>query len=164
MQTENIPAKRTYTTGPNSKRQKIIRYFKENPEASPAVVARKFVYSPGATHQCKKLALAAMSVTRPDDTFKNGTGWIEGLATALSAKPNGASQYAEEALAQGWSTKEAATPPPSLFSWTDYSLWMDREQMRGYLRGRAVEYLTKGDKLSVEEALRCVTKLSELTD
>jgi hypothetical protein len=41
---------------------------------------------------------------------------------------------------------------------------MDREQMRGFLRGRAVEYLTKGDKLSIEEALRCVTKLSELTD
>lgn len=87
----------------------------------------------------------------------NPTGWIEGLGSAL--------QYAEEALAQ----RVAPAPEPlkhsaPLFSWADFSLWMDRDSLKGYLRGRAVEYLTKGDKLSVEEALRCVTKLSELTD
>lgn len=164
MQTENTPAKRTYTTSPNSKRQKIIRYFKENPEASPAEVARKFVYSYGATHTCKRLAAETPPEVKVVN-LTNGTGWIEGLGSALAAKPNGASQYAEEALAQ----RVAPAPEPlkhsaPLFSWADYGLWMDRDNLKGYLRGRAVEYLTKGDKLSVEEALRCVTKLSELTD
>jgi hypothetical protein len=164
MQTENTPAKRTYSTGPNSKRNKVIRYFKENPDASPAVVAKKFDYAPSATHSCKKLALAAMKETavEKNGTFKNGSGWSEGLMTALI----GPAQMSSDdlyTLTQGRS-KNVVTPPPSLVSWADYSLWMDREQMRGFLRGRAVEYLTKGDKLSIEEALRCVTKLSELTD
>jgi hypothetical protein len=157
MQTENTSTKRTYSTGPNSKRNKIIRYFKENPDASPAVVAKKFDYAPSATHSCKRIARAAMEGTavEKNGTFKNGSGWSEGLMTAL-ASPEVAPALAHVA--------PPPPPPPSLFSWADYSLWMDREQMRGFLRGRAVEYLTKGDKLSIEEALRCVTKLSELTD
>jgi hypothetical protein len=176
MQTENTPAKRTYSTGPNSKRQKIIRYFKENPDASPAVVAKKFDYAPSATHSCKRIARAAMKGTDvgTNGTFKNGSGWSEGLMTALAPKSATMSVVAQvnTLAAQRWggvapdlqARIEPVTPPPSLFSWADYSLWMDREQMRGFLRGRAVEYLTKGDKLSIEEALRCVTKLSELTD
>lgn len=155
-------------------------YLTANPTAKTVATARAFNCDAGYVSTIKKgMGLArpyparkkpvkkpkqAKAATRPDSTFVNGTGWIEGLGSALAARPNGASQYAEEALAQRRGTEKAATPPPSLFSWADFSLWMDREQMRGFLRGRAVEYLTKGDKLSVEEALRCVTKLSELTD
>jgi hypothetical protein len=169
MQTENAPAKRTYSTGPNSKRNKIIRYFKENPDASPAVVAKKFDYAPSATYGCKRIARAAMKETavEKNGTFKNGSGWT-GKSQILSGTVRGGGGWVElaspevaPALAH---VAPPPPPPPSLFSWADYSLWMDREQMRGFLRGRAVEYLTKGDKLSIEEALRCVTKLSELTD
>lgn len=165
MQTENTSTKRTYSTGPNSKRNKIIRYFKENPDASPAVVAKKFDYAPSATYGCKRIARAAVKETavEKNGTFKNGSGWSN---TDLRSALIGPAQMSSDdlyTLTQGRS-KNVVTPPPSLFSWADYSLWMDREQMRGFLRGRAVEYLTKGDKLSIEEALRCVTKLSELTD
>lgn len=161
-------------------------YLTANPTAGTTATAKVFnCNAPYVSTIKKEMGLArlrtaqkkpvkkpkqAKAATRPDDTFKDGTGWIEGLATALSAKPNGASQYAEELLAQ----RVAPAPEPLITRrtvwaapvspWADYGLWMDREQMRGYLRGRAVEYLTKGDKLSVEEALRCVTKLSELTD
>jgi hypothetical protein len=161
MQTENTSTKRTYSTGPNSKRNKIIRYFKENPDASPAVVAKKFDYAPSATYGCKRIARAAVKETavEKNGTFKNGSGWT-GESKILSG-----TGWLEHALEVAPALVHVAPPPPpSLFSWADYSLWMDREQMRGFLRGRAVEYLTKGDKLSIEEALRCVTKLSELTD
>jgi hypothetical protein len=167
MQTENTSAKRTYSTGPNSKRNKIIRYFKENPDASPAVVAKKFDYAPSATYGCKRIARAATKETavEKNGTFKNGSGWTGG-SQILSG--TGWVEYAGAALASPEVAPALAhvapPPPPSLFSWADYGHWMDREQMRGFLRGRAVEYLTKGDKLSIEEALRCVTKLSELTD
>jgi hypothetical protein len=159
----NTTSRRPYSSGPNSTRQQIIRYFRENPDARPVDVARKFKYSPGATHGCKKIALAAMSDTQTNGTFKNGSGWSN---TDLHSALVGPAQMSSDdlyTLTQGRS-KNVVTPPPSLFSWADYSLWMDREQMRGFLRGRAVEYLTKGDKLSIEEALRCVTKLNELTD
>lgn len=172
MQTENTPVNMA---------DRLRAYLTANPTAGTVATANAFDCDAGYVSIIKKrMGLARVyparkkpvkkskqvkAAARPDDTFKNGTGWIEGLGSALSAKPNGASRYAEEALAQ----RVAPAPEPlkhsaPLFSWDDYGLWMDREQMRGYLRGRAVEYLTKGDKLSVEEALRCVTKLSELTD
>ena len=144
-------------------------YLTANPTAGTTATAKAFnCNAPYVSTIKKEMGLARLytaqkkpvkkpkqvkAATRPDDTFKNGTGWIEGLATALSAKPNGVSltDHTRHDVVQ-----EAV--------WADFGLWMDRDSLKGYLRGRAVEYLTKGDKLSVEEALRCVTKLSELTD
>ena len=117
--------------------------------------------------------------THTNGTFKNGAGWQK-MSVAEFKKTNGGSAphtvnfpspYAEVnsellvpmtndviyTLTQGRSNNVPLSP------WADYGLWMDRDSLKGYLRGRAVEYLTKGDKLSVEEALRCVTKLAELT-
>ena len=152
-----------------SKGDQLRAYLTENPTAGTVDTAKRFNCDAGYVSTIKKeMGLARLytaqkkpvkkpkqvkAATRPDDTFKNGTGWIEGLATALSAKPNGASH-----------TDHTRHDVVQEAVWADYGLWMGREQLRGYLRGRAVEYLTKGDKLSVEEALRCVTKLSELTD
>jgi hypothetical protein len=148
-----------------TKRQQIIQYFRENPDASPAVVAKKFDYSAGAVSSCKKIALEfkpIKSVTYTDGTFKNGAGWGGG-SQILSG--TGWLEHAKAALVSPEVAPAPAhvAPTPSPSPWADYGLWMDREQLRGYLLGRAVEYLTKGDKLSIEEALRCVTKLAELT-
>jgi hypothetical protein len=144
-------------------------YLTANPTAGTTATAKAFnCNAPYVSTIKKEMGLArlytaqkkpvkkpkqAKAATRPDDTFKNGTGWIEGLATALSAKPNGVSL-----------TDHTRHDAVQEAVWADFGLWMDRDSLKGYLRGRAVEYLTKGDKLSVEEALRCVTKLSELTD
>lgn len=160
MQTENTPV---------NMGDQLRAYLTANPTAGTTATAKVFnCNAPYVSTIKKELGLArlytaqkkpvkkpkqAKAATRPDDTFKNGTGWIEGLATALSAKPNGVSltDHTRHDVVQ-----EAV--------WADFGLWMDRDSLKGYLRGRAVEYLTKGDKLSVEEALRCVTKLSELID
>ena len=167
MQTENTPV---------NMGDQLRAYLTANPTAGTTATAKAFnCNAPYVSTIKKEMGLARLytaqkkpvkkpkkpvkkpkqvkAAARPDDTFKNGTGWIEGLATALSAKPNGVSltDHTRHDVVQ-----EAV--------WADYGLWMDRDSLKGYLRGRAVEYLTKGDKLSVEEALRCVTKLSELTD
>lgn len=173
----NPTPKRTYKT--NSKRQKIIQYFRENPYARPVDVSKEFTYSYGATHTCKRLAAETPPevkvVNLTNGTFKNGTGWVAKEPDTARIQARNAVNEAAAAAWYGVNTPgvsltpevealvKAATPPPSLSSWADYGLWMDRDSLKGFLRGRAVEYLTKGDKLSVEEALRCVTKLAELT-
>jgi hypothetical protein len=138
----NPTPKRTYKT--NSKRQKIIQYFRENPDASPAVVAKKFDYSYGATHTCKRLAaetpLSPLATMKPPEWVRKLTG--------------------TPAVQQETPKEEAPADP-----WRAYGLWMTREQYAGYLRGLAVSKLTRsmlGHK-DLLEVNRIVTKLAELT-
>lgn len=158
-----------------SKSDQLRAFFTENPDAATVATARQFDCDPGYVSSIKKgmgIARQYQALKRPkkpvkklvkkvkpathtNGAFKNGSGWL----------PLNPDDY------QWHNDVQEVAPAPEplkhnvpLFSWADYGLWMDRDSLKGFLRGRAVEYLTKGDKLSVEEALRCVTKLSELTD
>ena len=166
-----------------SKGDELRAFFTENPDAATVATAKQFDCSPGHVSAIKKemgiarpylgmkrkkpvkkLVKKVKPATHTNGTFKNGSGWSKNLRAADWYNDLAATAIQDALTTANSFQVVAATPPPSLSPWADYGLWMDREQMRGYLRGRAVEYLTKGDKLSVEEALRCVTKLSELTD
>ncbi len=135
-------SKRTYKT--NSKRQKIIQYFREHPDARPADVARSFGYSSGATFTCRQVArgtpLPPKSAPKPPE-------WALNLV-----RPPAVQQE---------TPKEEAPADP----WLSFGLWMTREQYAGYLRGLAVSKLTRsmlGHK-DLLEGNRIVTKLAELT-
>jgi hypothetical protein len=165
-----------------SKGDQLRAFFTENPNAGTVATAKQFECDPGyvstvkkgmgiarAYHgtkrkkPVKKLVKKVKSATHTNGTFKNGSGW-GGESQILSGA--GWLEHAKAALVSPEVAPAPAhvAPTPSPSPWAGFGLWMDREQLRGYLRGRAVENLTKGDKLSVEEALRCVTKLSELTE
>lgn len=162
-----------------SKGDQLRAFFTENPDAATVATARQFECHAGyvsaikkkmglnrlyqARKKSAKKVKKVKSATHTNGTFKNGAGWSENLRAADWYNDLAATAIQDALTTANSFQVVAATPPPSLSPWADYGLWMDREQMRGYLRGRAVEYLTKGDKLSVEEALRCVTKLAELT-
>ena len=158
-----------------SKGDELRAFFTENPDAATVATAKQFECHAGYVsrikkdmglnrqYQARKKSAKKVKKVKPathtNGVFKNGAGW--GSNTDLRVFPDAFSQMSSDViytLAQGRSTEEVAPSP-----WADYGLWMDRDSLKGYLRGRAVEYLTKGDKLSVEEALRCVTKLAELT-
>ena len=72
--------------------------------------------------------------------------------------------YTHEELAEAlWvQEKTEIARPSSDHPWTNYGLFLSREEYRGYLRGRAVELLREGHRTGYEEALRCVDKLIEL--
>jgi hypothetical protein len=166
-----------------SKGDQLRAFFTENPDAATVAAAKQFDCSPGHVSAIKKemgiarpylgmkrkkpvkkLVKKVKPATHTNGTFKNGSGWSEGLVTTFVKEPQNDQRVFPATWLEVSIPEVTATPPPSLSPWADYGLWMDRDSLKGYLRGRAVEYLTKGDKLSVEEALRCVTKLSELTD
>jgi hypothetical protein len=161
-----------------SKGDQLRAFFTENPDAATVAAAKQFDCNPGYVsaikkgmglnrqYQARKKSVKKVkkgkSVTHTNGVFKNGAGW-GGESQILSGA--GWLEHAKAALV---SPEVTTTPEPlkhsvPLSPWADYGLWMDRDSLKGFLRGRAVEYLTKGDKLSIEEALRCVTKLAELT-
>jgi hypothetical protein len=149
-----------------NKGDELRAFFTENPDAATVATAKQFDCSPGHVSAIKK----EMGLNRQYTTQKKSAKKVKKAKPATHTNgvfKNGAGWGGERVFPATWlevSIPEvAATPPPSLFSWVDYGLWMDRDSFKGYLRGRAVEHLTKGDTLSIEEALRCVTKLAELT-
>jgi hypothetical protein len=172
-----------------SKGDQLRAFFTENPNAGTVATAKQFECDPGyvstvkkgmgiarAYHgtrpkkPVKKLTKKAKSVTHTNGTFKNGAGWggesqiLSGIGWKEYVDPQLSREVAPTPEVETMVTSRRTVWAAPASPWADYGLWMDREQLRGYLLGRAVEYLTKGDKLSVEEALRCVTKLSELTE
>ena len=133
--------KRTYGAG--SKRQKIIQYFREHPDARPADVARNFGYSPGAVFGCRQVArdtpLPAKSAPKPPE-------WALNLV-----RPPAVQQE---------TPKEEAPADP----WRAFGEWMTREQYIGYLRGLVVNKVSRplaGHK-DMLEASRAAAELAEL--
>ena len=162
-----------------SKGDQLRAFFTENPDAATVAAAKQFDCSPGHVSSMKKgmgiarqyqalkrkkpvkkLVKKVKPATHTNGTFKNGTGWVAKESVTLNPDDYSWHNDVQEVTLAPEPLKHSVPLSP----WADYGLWMDRDSLKGYLRGRAVEYLTKGDKLSVEEALRCVTKLSELTD
>jgi hypothetical protein len=146
----NTTPRRPYSTGPNSKRQQIIRYFRENPDARPVDVAREFKYSPGATHGCKKIAVATPL------PVKSHTMSIVDQVNKLAAQ-----RWVENTPAQ------KAEPAPEIEPadpWRAFGEWMTREQFIGYLRGVVVSKVSRplASYKDVMEASRAAAKLAEL--
>ena len=143
--------KRTYGAG--STRQKIIQYFRENPDASPAVVAKQFGYSTSATSTCKWEAKKEASTNHAPKP----PGWVMDLV-----RPKG---FTQDIMGQENPKAETQKEEAPADPWRAYGLWMTREQFAGYLRGLAVTKLTRpilGNK-DLLEVNRIVTKLAEIT-
>ncbi len=154
-----------------SKGDELRAFFTENPDAATVATAKQFECHAGYVsrikkemglnrlYQARKKSAKKVKKVKPathtNGAFKNGSGWLP-----LNPDDYQWHNDVQEVAPAPEPLKHSVPPSP----WADYGLWMDRGSFKGYLRGRAVEHLTKGDKLSVEEALRCVTKLSELTD
>ncbi len=165
--------KRAYGAG--SKRQQIIQYFRENPDARPVVVAKKFNYSPGATGTCKQIAretpLRAKPAPKPPVWANNlvrPKGFTQDIGgqEAPVGKPDAVLDRLfttpEEVIGFIHDTPSQEEAPADL--WRSYGLWMTREQYAGYLRGLAVSKLTRpilGNK-DLLEINRIVTKLAEI--
>lgn len=163
----------TFKSGAVSKRQQITHYFRENPDASPAAVAKKFSYSPGATHNCKQEAKKTPLSPQPPEWVRNLTGPLP----AKSGQQQGFdySTYIAEIADEFEPPKLDAVIDQLDVSpkqetgltdpWRAFGLWMTREQYTGYLRGLAVSKLSRplASHKDMLEINRIVTKLAELT-
>jgi hypothetical protein len=158
----NKPAQRGTVRGygAGSKRQTIIQYFRENPDARPVVVAERFGYAYSATWECKKVARRTMQggaqTAMPNLKPASGalgvipTETLQGIIDGLYPSIVPETQPAE------------LTEPVDL--WRGFGEWMPREQLIGYLRGLVIDKMARplASHKDMREASRAAAKLAEL--
>ena len=148
----SIPRGVTRGYGADSKRQKIIQYFRDNPDARPVVVAERFGYNYGSTWDCKKVALKTSP--QPDTT--------PGFTEPPRAEPTEKLQDVIDHLYLPPAPEAKPVEPVDL--WRGFGEWMPREQLVGYLRGLVMDKMARplANHKDMREASRAATKLAEL--
>jgi len=149
-----------------TKKAKMIAYFKANPNAKPKDVAAKFGVAMPTIYQMRKQALNGWKViatvtsdTPVPDEVKAPDARISELVFEASQGRNRTADMEQ----QGGDHYLNMTVQP----WAAMEAWMSREAFAGFLRGNSIKYLARADKKGgLEDLLKArhyIDKLIEVT-
>ena len=155
-----------------TKRAKMIAYFKANPNAKPKDVAAKFGVAMPTIYQMRKQALNGWKViatvtsdTPVPDEVKAPDAQISEWAYQASQgrKQRLQGTRGADAVQQGGNHYLNMTVQP----WAAMEAWMSPEAFAGFLRGNTIKYLARADKKGgLEDLLKArhyIDKLIEVT-